>query len=171
MSYEKDPLRNTIREAIGYGLVPLSIRDHPEITKEFRTAEDADGLVDRIEAALRAEGYVRMNALLTPTEEDEDRLSTAPTDGEVEEIYIRHLMGGLLSTRQLHDRFQLWLREHDRKVDREHRVSLSIGQVLDLAHWLDISPPGSTYQIGLPARLEFHKDKFGVVEVRTLQFR
>lgn len=45
-------LRAKVRAAIGYEPVPLSIRDHPEIRSEFRTAEDADGLVDRITAAL-----------------------------------------------------------------------------------------------------------------------
>ena len=116
MSYETDPLRDTIRTAIGYEPVPLSIRDHPEITKEFRTAEDADGLVDRIELALRSEGYVRMSALMVPDEEDLDYLSTPPTTRQVEEIYIRHLLGGVLSTKQLRERFQAWLEEHDREV-------------------------------------------------------
>lgn len=37
-----------LRAAIGYAPVPLSIRDHPEITSEYRTAKDADGLVERI---------------------------------------------------------------------------------------------------------------------------
>lgn len=116
MSYETDHLRDTIRTAIGYELVPLSIRDHPEIRKEFRTAEDADGLVDRIEEALRAEGYVRMNALMVPDEEDLDYLSTPPTDRQIEEIYIRHLLGGVLSTKQLRERFQEWMRVHDLRV-------------------------------------------------------
>ena len=52
MSYETDHLRDTIRTAIGYDLVPLSIRDHQEIRAEFRTAEDADGLVERIHDAI-----------------------------------------------------------------------------------------------------------------------
>lgn len=116
MSYETDHLRDTIRTAIGYELVPLSIRDHPEITKEFRTAEDADGLVDRIELAIRAEGYVRMSALIAPDEEDLDYLSTPPTTHQIEEIYIRHLLGGVLSTKQLRERFQAWLTEHDGQV-------------------------------------------------------
>lgn len=54
-----DSLEDVIRRAIGYDLVPLSIRNHPEITREFRTAEDADGLVERISAALRADGWVK----------------------------------------------------------------------------------------------------------------
>lgn len=37
-----------LRAAIGYAPVRLSIRDYPEITWEHRTAEDADGLVERI---------------------------------------------------------------------------------------------------------------------------
>ena len=45
-------LRSKISAAIGYDPVPLSIRDHPEIRSEYRTAEDRDGLVDRITAAL-----------------------------------------------------------------------------------------------------------------------
>lgn len=116
MSYETDHLRDTIRTAIGYDLVPLSIRNHPEIRAEFRTAEDADGLVDRIELALRSEGYVRMSALMVPDEEDLDYLSTPPTTGQIEEIYIRHLLGGVLSTKQLRERFQAWLTEHDGHV-------------------------------------------------------
>lgn len=48
----EDQLRLKIRHAIGYAPVALSIRDHPEIRSEYRTAEDADGLVDRISAAL-----------------------------------------------------------------------------------------------------------------------
>lgn len=116
MSYETDHLRDTIRTAIGYDPVPMSIRDHPEIRAEFRTAEDADGLVDRIEMALRAEGYVRMSALMVPDEEDLDYLSTPPTTGQIEEIYIRHLLGGVLSTKQLHERFQAWLEAHDQEV-------------------------------------------------------
>lgn len=48
----EDELREKIKTAIGYDLVPLSIRNHPEITREFRTVEDRDGLVDRITAAL-----------------------------------------------------------------------------------------------------------------------
>lgn len=47
-------LKKVIRSAIGYAPVPLSIRDHPEIRFEFRTAEDADGLVERIHDALTA---------------------------------------------------------------------------------------------------------------------
>lgn len=45
-------LRQKISNAIGYAPVPLSIRDHPEITFEHRTAADRDHLVDRISAAL-----------------------------------------------------------------------------------------------------------------------
>ena len=45
-------LKKLIRSAIGYDLVPLSIRNHPEIRAEFRTAEDADGLVERIHDAI-----------------------------------------------------------------------------------------------------------------------
>lgn len=45
-------LKTIIRNAIGYEPVPLSIRDHPEITSEFRTAADADGLVERISKAV-----------------------------------------------------------------------------------------------------------------------
>jgi len=45
-------LRQKISNAIGYSPVPLSIRDHPEITFEHRTAADRDQLVDRISAAL-----------------------------------------------------------------------------------------------------------------------
>lgn len=45
-------LREKIKVAIGYDPVPLSIRDHPEITFEYRTITDRDGLVDRISAAL-----------------------------------------------------------------------------------------------------------------------
>lgn len=43
--------REGLEQAIGYELVPLSIRNHPEIRFEFRTTEDRDGLVDRILAA------------------------------------------------------------------------------------------------------------------------
>lgn len=116
VSYEKDPLRATIRNAIGYELVPLSIRDHPEITKEFRTAADADGLVDRIEAAIRAAGYVSMAPILEPDDDVLDYLSTPPTTHDIEEVYIRHLMGGVLSTKQLRERFQAWLEAHDQEV-------------------------------------------------------
>lgn len=49
---QEQELRELIKNAIGYDPVPLSIRDHPEIRSEFRTAEDRDGLVDRITAAL-----------------------------------------------------------------------------------------------------------------------
>lgn len=45
-------LRQKISNTIGYEPVPLSIRDHPEITFEHRTAADRDQLVDRISAAL-----------------------------------------------------------------------------------------------------------------------
>ena len=45
-------LREKIKVAIGYDPVKLSIRDHPEITYEYRTIDDRDGLVDRISAAL-----------------------------------------------------------------------------------------------------------------------
>lgn len=48
-----DDLERIIRAAIGYEPVPLSIRNHPEITAEFRTAADADGLVERISTAIR----------------------------------------------------------------------------------------------------------------------
>lgn len=48
-------LEQIISDAIGYDLVPLSIRDHPEITREYRSAKDRDGLVERISAALIAE--------------------------------------------------------------------------------------------------------------------
>lgn len=51
---EEKELRDLIRVAIGYDPVPLSIRDHPEITFEYRTAKDRDGLIDRISAALLA---------------------------------------------------------------------------------------------------------------------
>lgn len=34
--------------AIGYDPVKLSIRDHPEITYEYRTIDDRDGLIQRI---------------------------------------------------------------------------------------------------------------------------
>ena len=37
--------------AIGYAPVKLSIRDHPEITHEYRTIDDRDGLIERILAA------------------------------------------------------------------------------------------------------------------------
>lgn len=43
--------RATLEQAIGYELVPLSIRNHPEIRYEYRTADDRDGLVDRIIAS------------------------------------------------------------------------------------------------------------------------
>ncbi|UAJ16164.1 hypothetical protein SEA_TINYMINY_73 [Microbacterium phage TinyMiny] len=45
-------LYQKIKDAIGYELVPLSIRDHPEIKFEYRTTEDRDGLIERIMAAL-----------------------------------------------------------------------------------------------------------------------
>lgn len=40
-----------LKIAIGYDPVKLSIRDHPEIRYEYRTAEDRDGLVERILSA------------------------------------------------------------------------------------------------------------------------
>ena len=43
--------RETLEQAIGYELVSLSIRNHPEIRYGYRTAEDRDGLVDRIIAS------------------------------------------------------------------------------------------------------------------------
>lgn len=43
--------RKALEVAIGYEPVPLSIRDHPEIRFEYRTAADRDGLVERILAA------------------------------------------------------------------------------------------------------------------------
>lgn len=46
-------LEEIIKVAIGYDPVPLSIRDHPEITFEYRTITDRDGLVERISAAIR----------------------------------------------------------------------------------------------------------------------
>lgn len=53
-----DKLEQVISNAIGYDPVPLSIRDHPEITFEYRTVTDRDGLVDRISKAIRAEFWV-----------------------------------------------------------------------------------------------------------------
>jgi len=49
-------LERVIRLAIGYAPVPLSIREHPEITAEYRTSADADGLVERISEALVRHG-------------------------------------------------------------------------------------------------------------------
>lgn len=43
--------RRALELAIGYDPVKLSIRDHPEITYEFRTIDDRDGLIERILAA------------------------------------------------------------------------------------------------------------------------
>lgn len=40
-----------LKDAIGYDLVPLSIRNHPEIRFEYRTTADRDGLIERILAA------------------------------------------------------------------------------------------------------------------------
>lgn len=52
MNTSSPPTREEVEKAImagiGYGLVPLSIRDHPEITLEYRTIKDRDGLVERI---------------------------------------------------------------------------------------------------------------------------
>lgn len=71
----EEELRETIKIAIGYEPVPLSIRDHPEIRSEYRTAEDRDGLVDRITAALlpklqadQVESVARIMARAHPAE-------------------------------------------------------------------------------------------------------
>lgn len=45
-------LQRAIRYAIGYAPIRVSITDHPEIRETFRTAEDADGLVERISEKL-----------------------------------------------------------------------------------------------------------------------
>ena len=157
MSYETDHLRDTIRTAIGYELVPLSIRDHPEITKEFRTAEDADGLVDRIEAALRAEGYIRMAALTASDEEDFGPTEELPSDHEMGEIYARHLLGGRFSTKELHDRFHAWLNAHDDRVradvpsPRENRIiELSNEERRELIAFLERPNGASRYFGGRP---------------------
>jgi alkylhydroperoxidase/carboxymuconolactone decarboxylase family protein YurZ len=47
-----EEIAHAITVAIGYGPVPLSIRDHPEITAEYRTAADRDRLVRDISAAV-----------------------------------------------------------------------------------------------------------------------
>lgn len=52
--YDEEKIVALVRGAIGYAPAPLSIRDHPEIRFEHRTAADADGLVERITAALVA---------------------------------------------------------------------------------------------------------------------
>lgn len=172
MSYETNPLRETIRTAIGYELVPLSIRDHPEITREFRTAEDADGLVDRIEEALRAAGYIRMNALIAPTEDDEGPTEYPPTDGEVEEIYIRHLLGGIYSTEDLRLRFQAWLQAHDERIRKKERqshvVELSADQVASVRNFLE--KPNGSFNLGLPARIVFEAVQGGGALVRTCPY-
>lgn len=49
---KESELRERLKKAIGYDPVKLSIRDHPEITYEYRTIDDRDGLVDRITAEL-----------------------------------------------------------------------------------------------------------------------
>lgn len=48
MTSQREIDEKALRAAIGYAPVPLSIRDHPEITWEYRTTKDADGLVQRI---------------------------------------------------------------------------------------------------------------------------
>ncbi|MDL5351167.1 hypothetical protein [Microbacterium sp. zg-YB36] len=53
-----DADREGLIVAIGYDPVPLSIRDHPEITFEYRTITDRDGLIERILAA----GYRKVAA-------------------------------------------------------------------------------------------------------------
>lgn len=47
-----DDLRETIKNAIGYDRVPVSIDGHPGIHWTFRTVADRDNLVERIASAL-----------------------------------------------------------------------------------------------------------------------
>jgi hypothetical protein len=45
------PQRKALEAAIGYGLIPVSIAGHPDITHTFRTVKDRDDLVETILAA------------------------------------------------------------------------------------------------------------------------
>ena len=78
-------LKRLIRSAIGYDLVPLSIRDHPEIRAEFRTADDADGLVERIHDAIMALDDHSMTGV---SKADLPRSYDLSTDTEVDPVQI-----------------------------------------------------------------------------------